>query len=168
VKGGQGADLNVLLSSKQQLINAILEGNTRPIDPPPDIPEDDKILQSKSLPKMWQDILNDRPANEAYEEYYTLIKGQCAPWILEDEEFMKYLLSPKCLRVFAEPLDGKGIQGIPPLKLQFDPDMPPVHRASCRRYRCEIVPNTLERPLSLYNRQCQFSSIRLLRCSFLT
>ena len=51
-KEGQGAALNVLLSSKQQLIKAILEGNTRPIDPPPDIPEDDKILQSKSLPKM--------------------------------------------------------------------------------------------------------------------
>ena len=89
---------------------------------------------------MWEDTINAMSTKDSHEQYFNQIPSQVADWVLEDPEFMAALLSKEALQTFGEPLDGRGILGIPELDLDFDHELPSSHSAKCRDVPQEIVP----------------------------
>jgi exonuclease III len=61
-KEGQGSpvavSLSALLSSREKLIQDILQGNIRKFDPPPPVPEDANVPHAKGVPPMWDDLIS--------------------------------------------------------------------------------------------------------------
>ena len=70
-KEGQGSPVRValsaLLSSREKLIQDILEGNIRKFDPPPPVPEDVNVPQAKGLPPMWDDLISKISTQESHD-----------------------------------------------------------------------------------------------------
>jgi hypothetical protein len=89
---------------------------------------------------MWEDMIGKLSTKDSHDAYFKQIPLQVADWVLADPEFMKILLSKEALQTFGEPLDGRGILGIPDLDLDFDHEIPTSHSAKCRDVPQEIVP----------------------------
>lgn len=164
VKDGQGstAALNALLSSRERLIKDILDGNIRKFEPPPSVPEDENVPHAKGLPPMWDDLISKVSTKESHANYIRQIPLQVADWVLEDPEFMKVLLSKEAMQTFGEPLDGRGILGIPDLELEFDHEIPTSHRAKCRDVPQAILP-IIEDHLNGYLSKGLFEPSRMAR-----
>lgn len=141
-KVGQGssAHLNVMLSSRDKLIADILAGNIRKFESPPTVPEDSNVPDAKGLPPMWNEIIARVSTEDSHAKYIAQIPFQVADWVLHDPEFMKILLSPEAMQTFGEPLDGRGILGIPDLELDSSHEIPTSHRARCRDVPQAILP----------------------------
>ena len=89
---------------------------------------------------MWEDLICKVSTQESHERYIAQIHLQVDKRVLEDEEFMQILLSKEALQTFGEPLDGRGILGIPDLDIDFSHDIPTSHRARCRDVAQQILP----------------------------
>jgi hypothetical protein len=81
---------------------------------------------------MWDDVIGSVSTQESHAKYIQQIPFQVVDWVLHDPEFMEILLSKEALQTFGEPLDGRGIIGIPDLELDFSHEIPTSHRAKCR------------------------------------
>ena len=123
---------NVLLSAKDKMIAQILEGYAQKVSTPEPAPEEQNVPHARGLPTCWEEAIAGISLEESHENYVKQISTQLAPWCLEDDRMMQLMLSDEARFVFGTPLDGRGIQGIPDLHLDFDPDIPKDHRAKCR------------------------------------
>ena len=123
---------SVLLSAKDKMIAQILEGYALKVSTPEPAPEEQNVPHARGLPTCWEEAIAGISLEESHENYVKQISTQLAPWCLEDERMMQLMLSDEARFVFGTPLDGRGIQGIPDLHLDFDPDIPKDHRAKCR------------------------------------
>ena len=112
------AELNVLYSERQKLVDKVLAGNIK--DPPPheDVPEDDNV-PLPDLPALLHEAVKDLDLNETRKAYVQQIPKQLHADLLNDKEWIKLMLSEKALATWGEPFDGNkgGITGIPPLEL---------------------------------------------------
>ena len=139
-KGAGATRCSVLLSAKDQMIAKILEGQAHKVSMPEPAPEEQNVPQARGLPACWEEAISGISLEESHHNYVKQISTQLAPWCLEDEDMMRLMLSDAARFVFGTPLDGRGIQGIPDLHLDFDPDMPKDHRARCRDVPQQIRP----------------------------
>ena len=132
-------NLNVLYTERQQLVDKVLAGKATPIPQAPDIPED-SYVPLHDLPQSWHDAVKEMTLEESHRAYIERIPQQLTQELLDDPEWMKLMLSEKAIKTFGEPMDGRGIQGIPDLELRFrEHDMPPDHRAQCRNVPAQLV-----------------------------
>ena len=130
--------IHVMLSAKDKMIAQSLEGHAVKVSKPDPVSEDENVPYARGLPACWDEAIARISLEESHQTCIEQISTQLAERCLKDENMMKLMLSDEAIFVFGTPLDGRGIQGIPDLHLDFHPEMPKDQRAKCRDVPLQI------------------------------
>ena len=127
----QTASLNATFSDADRIIEEIKLDHINPPwhKPPRRAPEDDNIGHANLFGEHWEN-LQHKTLTDAQKEYVNQIPRQIQEKLLEDPKWVE-MLTTKGMRVWGEGITT-GINGVEPLELHINPDMPPEHRAKLR------------------------------------
>ena len=92
-----------------------------------------------------------KPYEEVLEDYTKMHEKQAAPDWYARKEFRDFLMEPESIAVFV-PKEWRGIKDIPPLELQFKPDMPATHKCHAR----SLNPKVFEPTKKEMERMCTY------------
>ena len=151
--------INVLFSERQKLVEKVVQGNTAPPPAPqPDAPEDSNFV-SRDLPEIWRDAIKGTSKDELVRKYIEAIPGQVDPRLLEQKDWMEFLLSEEAIKVWASKVTG--MTGIPELELKFDElNMPSEHRSQTRKVPLQLIEIVTEHILKFIDEGLFFRASR--------